>query len=447
MLKTRESAVAEAFSFREGLAGSPREGGVRIWPVGSLLRAIADSLEARFNPVAVQGELTGFSRASSGHCYFSLKDAQGQVRCAMFRRAAGLLDFSPRDGQLVELRGRLGVYEPRGELQLVVESMRQAGQGTLFEQFLQLKAKLEAEGLFESARKRALPIMPRAIGVVTSLGAAALHDVVTALQRRAPHIPVVIYPASVQGAQAAGELREALLKAGERRDRDQVDVLLLVRGGGAMEDLWAFNDELLARAIVASPAPVVSGVGHETDFTIADFCADVRAPTPTAAAELCAQQQGTWLSALDLVFSRLQNGVDRQMQLHNQRLDRAASRVSQPSHLVMREQARLLGTAQNLNHVMRSAVLLKQARMQSLGRDFPREVTGRLQRTRHQFERAKLRLELIDPQLVLQRGYAWLSDLQGQPITAAKMIHVGQPVRATLADGQVDLTASVRRLI
>ena len=232
--------------------------GVRIWPVGSLLRAIADSLEARFNPVAVQGEISGFSRAASGHCYFSLKDDQGQIRCAMFRRTASLLDFSPRDGQLVELRGRLGVYEARGELQLVVESMQQAGQGSLFEQFLKLKAKLEAEGLFDPSRKRPLPLMPKAIGVVTSLGAAALHDVVTALQRRAPHIPVLIYPASVQGSQAAGELREALLKAYQR---DEVDVLLLVRGGGAMEDLWAFNDEQLARTIVASPMPVISGWG------------------------------------------------------------------------------------------------------------------------------------------------------------------------------------------
>jgi exodeoxyribonuclease VII large subunit len=439
--------VVDAFSRSERPANPSREAGVRIWPVGSLLRAIADSLEARFNPVAVQGELTGFSRASSGHCYFSLKDEQGQVRCAMFRRAASLLDFSPRDGQLVELRGRLGVYEPRGELQLVVESMQQAGQGSLFEQFLQLKAKLEAEGLFASSRKRPLPVMPRAIGVVTSLGAAALHDVVTALQRRAPHIPVVIYPASVQGAQAAGELREALLKAGERRDQDQVDVLLLVRGGGAMEDLWAFNDEPLARAIVASPMPVVCGVGHETDFTIADFCADVRAPTPTAAAELCAQPQSSWLSALDLAFSRLQNGVDRQMQSHNQRLDWAASRISQPSHLVTRQQARLAGIAQSLNHAMRSTLRHEQLRLQALSSDLPREITGSLQRRQHQLERAKLRLELLDPKLVLQRGYAWLADLQGQPITAAKMTHIGQPVRATLADGEVDLTVCACRLI
>ena len=439
--------MVDAFLPFERPPGSPRDGSARIWPVGSLLRAIADSLEARFNPVAVRGELTGFSRASSGHCYFSLKDAQGQVRCAMFRRAAGLLDFSPSDGQLVELRGRLGVYEPRGELQLVVESMRQAGQGSLFEQFLQLKARREAEGLFESARKRPLPVMPRAVGVVTSLGAAALHDVVTALQRRAPHIPVVIYPASVQGAQAAGELRDALLKVGERRDRDQVDVLLLVRGGGAMEDLWAFNDEALARAIVASPVPVVCGVGHETDFTIADFCADVRAPTPTAAAELCAQPRSIWLSALDLVFSHLQNGVERQLQSNNQRLDWAASRVSQPSHMVTRQQARLAIIVQSLNHAMRSTLIHKQSGLDALRIDFPKEINSSLLRSRHQFERAKMRLELLDPKLVLQRGYAWLADLHGQPIAAAKMTHIGQPVRATLADGEVDLTVSARRLI
>lgn len=421
-----------------------RETNVRVWPVGSLLRAIADSLEARFNPVAVQGEITGFSRAASGHCYFSLKDAQGQVRCAMFRRAASLLDFSPRDGQLVELRGRLGVYEPRGELQLVVESMRQAGQGNLFEQFLQLKARLEAEGLFDAGRKRPLPLLPRAIGVVTSLSAAALHDVVSALQRRAPHIPVVIYPASVQGGQAPAELRDALLTAYRR---DEVDVLLLVRGGGAMEDLWAFNDEQLARTIVAAPVPVVSGVGHETDFTIADFCADVRAPTPTAAAELCAQPQSVWLGALELAFSRLQNGVDRQMQAHSQRLDWAAARVSRPSHLVTRQQARLAGLAQNLRHAMRTTLRHETLRVQALGADFPREMTGSLQRSRQQLERAQLRLELLDPKLVLQRGYAWLADLQGQAITRAKATYVGQPLRATLADGEVDLTVSAPRLI
>ncbi|MFC5523494.1 exodeoxyribonuclease VII large subunit [Polaromonas jejuensis] len=419
-----------------------RDAGVRIWPVGSLLRAIADSLEARFNPVAVQGEITGFSRAASGHCYFSLKDEQGQVRCAMFRRAASLLDFSPRDGQLVELRGRLGVYEPRGELQLVVESMRQAGQGNLFEQFLLLKAKLEAEGLFDTARKRPLPLLPRAIGVVTSLGAAALHDVVTALQRRAPHIPVVIYPASVQGGQAAGELREALLKAYQRKPVDKVDVLLLVRGGGAMEDLWAFNDEQLARTIVASPMPVVSGVGHETDFTIADFCADVRAPTPTAAAELCARSQSVWLGALEQAFSRLQNGVDRQMQSHSQRLDWAASRVSRPSHLVTRQQARLAGLAQNLRHAMLSIVKHEKMHLQGLEAEVPKKVADCMQRCQHQIERAQLRLDLLDPTLVLKRGYAWVTDVEGRALTRAQDLALGQKLRLHLSQGRAGVTVS-----
>jgi len=436
--------VFEAPARPEKPSITAREPGVRVWPVGSLLRAIADSLEARFNPVAVQGEISGFSRAASGHCYFSLKDEQGQVRCAMFRRAASLLDFSPRDGQLVELRGRLGVYEPRGELQLVVESMRQAGQGNLFEQFLALKAKLESEGLFEAGRKRALPLLPRAIGVVTSLGAAALHDVVSALQRRVPHIPVVIYPASVQGVQAAGELREALLKAYRR---DEVDVLLLVRGGGAMEDLWAFNDEQLARTIVSSPVPVISGVGHETDFTIADFCADMRAPTPTAAAELCAQPQTVWLDTLGLVLRRMQRGVDRQMQSHAQRLDWAAARVSRPSHLVTRQQARLGGLAQSLRHAMRAALVRETQQVQMLGAELPRQIGASLQRSRQRVERAQLHLELLDPKLVLQRGYAWLADMQGHPVTRAKATYAGQPLRATLADGEVDLTVSAPRLI
>ena len=435
------SDAAQPFERRDRLSPEPR---VRVWPVGTLLRAIADSLEARFNPVSVKGELTGFSRAASGHCYFSLKDDQGQIRCAMFRRAVNLLDFSPADGQLVELRGRLGVYEPRGELQLVVESMQQAGKGNLFEQFLALKAKLESEGLFDSSRKRPLPVMPRAIGIVTSLGAAALHDVVTALQRRVPHIPVVIYPASVQGNQAPGELRQALLTAARRAE---VDVLLMVRGGGAMEDLWAFNDEALARLIVASPVPVVSGVGHETDFTIADFCADVRAPTPTAAAELCAEPQAVWLGALGLIFSRLQTGAERQLEAHSQRIDRAAARVSRPSHLVTRQQARLDGLAQSLGHAVRARLRGELLKVQALDTLFSKALERSLLSARQRTERAQLRLQLLDPKLVLARGYAWLADMNGVPVTSAKATRTGQALRATLADGEVDLSVSAQRLI
>ena len=441
-MKSGDLAMSEFF-FPPDLSGATRPG-VRVWPVGSLLRAIADSLEARFNPVAVQGELIGFSRAASGHCYFSLKDEQGQIRCAMFRRAAGLLDFAPRDGQGVELRGRLGVYEPRGELQLIVESMQQAGQGNLFERFVQLKNKLEAEGLFDAGRKRALPLLPRAIGVVTSLGAAALHDVVTALQRRAPHIPVVIYPSSVQGAQASGELRQALRLAYERAE---VDVLLLVRGGGAMEDLWAFNDEQLARLIVASPVPVVCGVGHETDFTIAEFCADLRAPTPTAAAELCAQPQKVWLGELDDLQDRLRYGVERQLQASNQRLDWAADRVSRPSHLVTRQHARLAGHAQGLRHALQAGIQREKSALQRLSLAFPQALGQALAHQQRRIERAQLRLSPLDPKLVLQRGYAWLADMQGQAVTRAADTTPGQALRATLADGEVDLTVSAPRLI
>ncbi len=326
--------------------------GARIWAVGALCRAVADALESRFNPVAVRGEISGFSRAASGHCYFSLKDEAGQLRCAMFRRAASLLDFSPRDGDQVEVRGRLTVYEPRGDLQLVVESLRRAGQGALFEQFLQRKAKLEAEGLFDPSRKRLLPTMPSAIGLVTSLGAAALHDVATALRRRVPQIPVVLAPAAVQGAGAPAELVRSLqaLYALEPR----VEVILLVRGGGSIEDLWAFNDEALARAIVQSPVPVICGVGHETDFTIADFCADIRAPTPTAAAEMVAAPRDMWLDALELLEERLREAVLARVDASSQRLDLAAGRLGRPSALVGRQRLRLAHHAQRLHFAVLS---------------------------------------------------------------------------------------------
>ena len=433
----------EAVGFDGTLHGA-RQPHVRLWPVSALLKAIADSLEARFNPVSVQGEISGFSRAASGHCYFSLKDDGGQIRCAMFRRAIGLLDFIPGDGLRVELRGKLGVYEARGELQLIVESMRQAGQGTLFEQFLKLKAKLEAQGLFSPDRKREVPLIPKAIGVVTSLGAAALHDVVTTLQRRVPHIPVVIYPASVQGVQAPKELREALQKAYQRRE---VDILLLVRGGGAMEDLWAFNDEALARTIVESPMPIISGVGHETDFTIADFCADSRAPTPTAAAELSAQPQAVWLGVLGAMAARLQNGVDRHVQTSGQRLDLAASRFGRPSHFVTRQQARLAAHQQSMQHAQSTALSNRQNALNRLNSRFKQAAQASSTLTKEQLSRASLRLELLNPQWVLQRGYAWLANTEGQAVTRVGQTQPGQALRATLMDGQVDLTVSSQRLI
>ncbi|WP_227494272.1 exodeoxyribonuclease VII large subunit [Ramlibacter pallidus] len=412
----------------------------RVWAVGALCRAVADALEARFNPVAVRGEISGFSRAASGHCYFQLKDAQGQVRCAMFRRSAGMLTFSPRDGELVEVTGRLGVYEQRGDLQLVVESMRRAGQGALFEQFLRLKALLEAEGLFDAARKRELPLLPRGIGIATSLGAAALHDVVTCLRRRAPHVPVVLAPAAVQGSQAPAELVGALESLYGVAAQGTIDVILLVRGGGSIEDLWAFNDEQLARTIVRSPVPLVSGVGHETDFTIADFCADLRAPTPTAAAELAAQPLETWVSALGLLHERLQDATWRRLDRASQRLDQAAAHLGRPSTRTAQQHLRIERQAQRLRFALGARGQRAHDQLARAEERLRAGLAERMARSERRVERLEMRLQLLDPRLVLQRGYALLTDAaSGHAITSVAQAQPGQAVRAALADGEVDL--------
>lgn len=415
-----------------------------VWGVSSLCRAVADTLDARFNPVTVKGEISGFSRASSGHCYFSLKDEGGQIRCAMFRRAAGLLDFSPRDGELVEVQGRLGVYEARGDLQLVVESMQRAGQGALFEQFLRLKTKLEAEGLFDASRKRALPTQPRAIGVVTSAGAAAWHDVMTALQRRVPHIPVRMAPAQVQGQAAAATLVQALQNlyawtAEDHPTEPAVDVILLVRGGGSMEDLWAFNDEQLARVMAMSPVPVISGVGHETDFTIADFVADVRAPTPTAAAEMAATARDELMQAVDHLAHRLAHGMQRQLDRQAQRMDSVAARLGRPQATLARQQQTLDRLAMRLRAAPLGALAQGQHRVQRQSDRLKHGLVLATQQHAQRCERLGLRLTALDPHRVLERGYALLTDERGQALTRVGQMTTGQPVQATLADGSVGL--------
>lgn len=411
----------------------------RVWTVSALCRAVADSLEARFNPVAVRGEITGLSRPGSGHLYFCLKDAQGQVRCAMFRRSASLLDFVPRDGELVEVWGRLGVYEARGDLQLVVETMRRAGQGALFEQFLRLKAKLEAEGLFDAGRKREVPAMPRAIGLVTSSQAAALHDVVTALRRRAGHVPVVFAPAAVQGAAAPGELVAALEALYRRAEAGEIDVILLVRGGGSIEDLWAFNDERLARTIRASPVPLVCGVGHETDFTIADFCADLRAPTPTAAAELAARPREDAIDELEGLHKRLLRAVERRLDQSQQRLDQAGARLGRPLARLGAQQVALGRCAHRLHFAVQSRLERERGQLAAIPRRLAAAVAGRVEGTHRVLDRSATRLELLDPRLVLRRGYALLRTPAGAPITSAGQAHPGEAVTATLADGEVAL--------
>jgi exodeoxyribonuclease VII large subunit len=419
----------------------------RTWAVGALCRAVAEFLDARLNPVSVRGEISGLSRPPSGHLYFTLKDPQGQLRCAMFRRAASLLEFMPAEGDLVEVQGRVTVYEPRGDLQLVVESLSRAGQGVWYERFLRLKAKLEADGLFDEARKRGLPEQPRGIGLVTSANAAALHDVATCLRRRVPHVPVVLSPASVQGSQAAGEIVEALERLYRLAQEGRIDVILLARGGGSIEDLWPFNEEAVARAIVRSPVPVISGVGHETDVTIADFCADLRAPTPTAAAELVARPRSQLLQELAGLQERMQRAVHRRLDSAAQRLDVAAARVGRPSSRITEHQRRIAHLGSRLRHavVLRgeralAALHALQARRLSAAR-------SRLGRDEDRLHKASLRLQLLDPSLVLQRGYALLVDENGHVVTSAAQTHAGQALHATLAEGEVDLAVVRPRLL
>ena len=423
----------------------PAVGG-RVWAVGALVRAIADTLQARFNPAAVRGEISGFARAASGHCYFSLKDAQGQIRCAMFRRAAQQLDFQPTEGDLVEISGRLDVYGPRGDLQFIVESLRRAGQGALFEQFVRLKAQLEAEGCFDAARKRPLPVLPASIGVVTSLGAAALRDVATALARRVPHLPVTLFASSVQGAQAPGELCAALDAAYRWHGRTGAPaVLLLVRGGGSLEDLWAFNDPAVVRAVTRAPMPVVCGVGHETDFTLCDFAADLRAPTPTAAAELCAPARADLLAVLELYEGRLQRAAHDGLDMRAQRLDRLAQRLGRPSGRLTQSQRQLQLVQGRLERLLHLGAERQRLGLERLAERLPQALSRQLSNSGQRLDRAAQSLSLLDPALVLQRGYAWLTDEGGRAITQVAQASPGQAVRARLADGELALTVDPLR--
>jgi exodeoxyribonuclease VII large subunit len=375
-------------------------------------------------------------RAGSGHCYFTLKapDGSAALRCAMFRRAAGLLDFSPADGQEVEIRGRLGVYEPRGELQMVVEAMRRGGAGALMEQFLRLKARLEAEGLFAAARKRALPPWPRRIGIVTSLAAAALRDVVTALARRSPQVELIVYPAPVQGAEAPAALAAAIATANRRAE---VELLLLCRGGGSLEDLWAFNDERVVRAVAGSALPVVCGVGHESDVTLADFAADLRAPTPTAAAELAAPQRADCLAALEQRAGLLLQRMHRRLDREAQRLDHGALRLARPGDALGKQRERLALLAQRHGRALPSGLQAQGERLQRL----QLRLEGALHRQHGaQTQRLALlgaRLAALDPQQVLARGYAWLADEQGRALVSVQQAVAGGLVQASLRDGRL----------
>jgi exodeoxyribonuclease VII large subunit len=354
----------------------------------------------------------------------------------LFKRAASAVDFLPQEGDLVEVMGKLGVYGARGDLQLVVEYLKRAGQGDLFAQFLKLKEKLDGEGLFASSRKRAIPTQPHAIGLVTSLGAAALHDVITALKRRVPHIPIILSAASVQGTNAPAEMINSLNKL---QASGKVDVILLVRGGGSMEDLWAFNDEALVRAVAGSGLPIVSGVGHETDFTLVDFAADLRAPTPTAAAEMVATERVQLWDELTSFETAMKDAMNNGLDRMNQRLDWVANRLGRPSVRLNDQKSQLQQLDQSLRFSLKSHTQNKSQSLAKWSERLPRAMQQQTQKQAQQLLNMSTRLGLLDPSLVLERGYAWITDENGKPLTQVHQFSPAQKVNARLSDGQVHL--------
>jgi len=420
--------------------------------VSLLNRAVAGLLAQSFQLVRVRGEIANFTRASSGHWYFTLKDDRAQVRCAMFRGRNVLAGFAPREGDEVEVLAQVGLYEARGEYQLTVEALRRSGLGQLYERFLQLKARLQAEGLFDV--KRPLPAFPRTIGVVTSLQAAALRDVLAALARRSPHVMVVVYPVPVQG-EGAGERIAAVLQTVSRRA--EVDVVLLVRGGGSIEDLWSFNEEAVARAIRACAVPVVVGVGHESDATIADFAADVRAPTPTAAAELAVPDRLSLLQAVDERSALLRRIMQGRLQQVQQQLDYSQRALASPRAPLQALAARVHALALRNAHALTIRIAGLRRRSDDLaaraGRMAPRiEVAEHLtQRRRAALSAAgrdllhgregrlrtlAARLQALDPHAVLARGYALAADASGRVVTDAAQLAAGDLLRLRFARGR-----------
>ncbi|HEY4968667.1 MAG TPA: exodeoxyribonuclease VII large subunit [Steroidobacteraceae bacterium] len=437
----------------------PRRPERDIYSVSRLNREVRVLLERGFGSLWLEAEISNFAKPSSGHWYFSLKDAAAQVRCAMFRQRNMLCAFTARDGQKVLVRARIGLYEPRGEYQLIVDHMEDAGLGALKRQFEELSAKLEREGLFAAERKRPLPSLPRRIGIITSPTGAAVRDILHVLARRFPAAAVLVYPVPVQGAQAAAEIVTALETAGRRAE---CDVLILARGGGSLEDLWAFNDERLGRAIVASPIPVITGIGHEIDFTIADFAADVRAPTPSAAAEMVVPDAEEWFSAFVRLGARLQRCMRRRLEEHRERLRWLTGRAA-----LVSPAARLGAQAQRLDELEQCLVRAVRRRLQE-HRERLRWLAGRaaLMSPSARLTQQRLRLDILEQQLnrawrqainsrrerllplirtlnavsplaTLERGYAIVSVEGGAILRNAADVKPGTVIEARLARGRV----------
>lgn len=437
-----------------------------ILTVAQLNQAVGQLLERSIPALWVRGEISNFTQAASGHWYFTLKDSRAAVRAVMFRSRASAVGFVPRAGDQVEIRARVSLYEPRGDYQLQADAMRRAGLGNLYEAFLRLKEQLASEGLFDPARKRGPVRLPRAIGVITSLHAAALRDVLSALARRAPQVPVIIYPAPVQGADAASKLAAQLRLANERAE---VDTLLLVRGGGSIEDLWSFNDEDLARQVAASEIPVISGVGHETDFTIVDFVSDLRAPTPTAAAELACAPRAELLGRVMQTLQTMVRSQQRRLERAAQRLDRAAAQLVSPAQRLQHQRERLNSLQYRLASAWSAPQGRRTARVNLLAQRLTHRVpdTGRaaerlagavrrlgqaqarlLVERRNRLAAASAQLRALDPGNTLARGYAIARDGQGRIVRDAAALSAGQPLDLSFAQGgaqvQVQSTRSTR---
>jgi exodeoxyribonuclease VII large subunit len=430
-----------------------------IYSVSRLNREVKLLLERGFGVLWLEAEISNFSRPSSGHWYFSLKDTAAQVRCCMFRQRNQLCTFIAKDGQKVLVRARIGMYEARGEYQLIIDHMEDAGLGALKRQFEELAARLSAEGLFAPERKRSLPPLPRRIGLITSPTGAAVRDILHVLARRFAAVPVMIYPVAVQGATAHAEIIAAIATAGRRAE---CDVLILARGGGSLEDLWAFNHEGLARAIVASPIPIVSGVGHEVDFTIADLAADVRAPTPSAAAEIVVPDCAEWLAALNRYGARLRRTAQRMLESRAERLrwlKGRAARVSPTARLAQQSQ-RLDELEQRLMRAWRQALSERRtalgewrtrlwqaspvahirttiARHAALDARLRGAVLEILRRARERLAPLLRTLHAVSPLATLERGYAIVAKGDGGILRDAADAPPGTVIEARLAKGRV----------
>ncbi len=416
----------------------------RVITVSELNRIARRALESQLPLLWVEGEISNFIAAASGHWYFSLKDTHAQVRCVMFRSRNQVGDYTPANGEHVEIRALPSLYEARGEFQLGVEAIRRAGAGRLYEAFLKLKARLEVEGLFDAGKKRTLPRFPRCLGIITSPQAAALHDVLTALARRMPGLPVILYPTPVQGQGAGAQIAAAITLANVRAE---CDVLLVCRGGGALEDLWAFNDEAVVRAIGASTLPVVSGVGHETDFTLTDFVADVRAPTPTAAAELASPHRRDLLQHLHQQYTLLTRTMARSQNAQRQRLDYLARVLIHPADQLRRQHGFITQQSVRMSRVMHTLLERRSARMQLLGARLPpfsariceqqqqlailqnkleRAPRESLKQRRQRLDRLASNLDHLNPENVLARGYSLVKDEQHNIVKDASALKADQ---------------------